>query len=306
VLTRAAQLFKNDEVKIREFQSWVSRYNRDTATALELVDSVATFSGAGPDDTPSSEAGTFIRELAELFEARSKGEDLMAAWHDRRTRNEVDAYPTLPAGAPAPTAGAAGGPAWHAGARVLRLKSATAQSSRSPVGRTAAWGSAAAGGGGKAGNSGSSSGGASSSSPWTTGPGAPTAFTGAATTTASGGGAAPRPTAGGKTAAAALGGGRGGGALRRAGLADAAAFPALPAAQAPASAGFTVFTPGSAGGRVVRRDIGRGTAANAWDSSAVRGSGNGNASATADADDEGAPGKAKKSGRKKQTLMHFG
>jgi hypothetical protein len=300
VLTRAAQLFKNDDVKIREFQAWVSRYNRDAATALELVDSVAAFSGAGPDDTPSSEVGTFIRELAELFEARPKRDDLMAAWHDRRTRNEVEDYPTLPAGAPAPTAGGAAGPAWHAGARVLRLKSATAQSSRLPVGRTAAWGSAAAGGsGGKTGSGGGS--------PWATGAGAPTSVAGAVTASGSG----PRPTTTKKTAAAALGGRPGGSsAKQRAGLADAAAFPALPAAQAPASAGFTVFTPGSTGGRVVRRDVGRGTTANAWDSGGAGGAwGAGGASAAAEADDEGeagAPGRAKKSGRKKQTLMHFG
>ena len=310
VQTRAAQLLKDDPSKIEEFQQLVSRFNRGGILAIGLVESLVGLSGIGHNDVASPEVGSLVKELAELFDETHKHDALMAAWNDRRARTEVEDYPTLPPGAPAPTAGGAAG--WHAGARVLRLKSATAQSSRSPVARPAAWGSAATVGanGGRGGAS------SSNSSPWS---GAPTPIAGATPTaprTPSAASVAARPAttgggaAGKKTAAAAVGGGARAGASRAA-LADAAAFPALPAAQAPAAAGFTSFTPGAAGGRVVRRDLGRATG-NAWDaaSGGGRGPGAGSPNASTAAEDvggeAGAAGKAKKSGRKKQTLMHFG
>ena len=102
-------------------------------------------------------------------------------------------------------------------------------------------------------------------------------------------------------------------------MADSAAFPALPAAQTPAAAGFSVFAPGSTGGRVVRRDIGRAAGGNVWETAGARGSGavvdagagaaevdGGGGSTTAGEVGAAGAGKGKKSGRKKQTLMHFG
>jgi hypothetical protein len=302
VQTRAAQLLKHDAAKIEEFQQLVSRFNRGAILAAGLVDSVASLCGIARDEAAPPEAGTLVKELAELFDESHKRDALAAAWNDRRARTEVEDYPTLPPGAPAPTTASSG---WHAGARVLRLKSATAQSSRSPVARPAAWGSAAVGGGG-----GGSSSSINSSGPWSGAPAsAARAVPAAAATTAAGGAAAKK-----KTAAAAVGGGARAGPASRAALADAAAFPALPAAQAPAAAGFTSFTPGAAGGRVVRRDLGRATG-NAWDASAAAAaasaSSGGRGSATAAEDGDGGEagaggGRAKKSGRKKHMLMHFG
>jgi hypothetical protein len=291
---RAAQLFRDDATKIDEFQQLVSRFNRGVILATGLVDSIASLSGLGHDDAAPPEAGSLIKELAELFDESHKRDALVAAWNDRRARTEVEDYPTLPPGAAAPAGGAAG---WHGGARVLRLKSATAPSSRAPVARQGAWGSAAAGGSGSAGKPSTTTSVIGSSSPWLPGPITITRTVpvSARATAAS--------AAGKKTTAAAIGGGRG--TPSRGEMADTAAFPALPAAQAPAAIGFSSFTPGATGGRVVRRDLGRATG-NVWDASSAGGSAKGSAASEEGEGEAGAGGKGKKSGRKKQTLMHFG
>ena len=127
VIERASNLLGNDQLKLSEFRSRVSSYRTSKISATELIDTFFSLF-----DTSSSELGKLIKELADIYEDESKREDLLQAWNDWRAINED--YPALPGpGGVIPgmsPSGATGG-----GKRVLRLKSSTAQSSRSPVGR---------------------------------------------------------------------------------------------------------------------------------------------------------------------------
>lgn len=131
VIERASTLLQNDPTKISNFRSKVSSYQASVITATNLIDSFFSLF-----DTSSSELGKLVKELADIYEDESKRSALLKAWNDWRAINED--YPALPGPSgilpglsPNTVNGSGGG-----GKRVLRLKSSTAQSSRSAVGRS--------------------------------------------------------------------------------------------------------------------------------------------------------------------------
>ncbi|KAF9884638.1 hypothetical protein FE257_001391 [Aspergillus nanangensis] len=133
VIERASNLLGNDQNKLREFRTRVSNYRSGAISATELIDAFFSLF-----DTSSSELGKLIKELAEIYEDDSKRNSLLKSWNDWRAINED--YPALPGPggilpgmAPSTVTGSGVG-----GKRVLRLKSSTAQSSRSAVGRSGA------------------------------------------------------------------------------------------------------------------------------------------------------------------------
>ncbi|KAI4156113.1 MAG: hypothetical protein LQ340_000543 [Diploschistes diacapsis] len=130
VLDRASNILKNDPRKITEFRNRVSSYRNSAITASEMIDSFFTLF-----DCSSSDLGKLIKELADIYENETKKAGLLKAWHDWRAIHED--YPSLPgpsselaATAPITTSG---------GRRILKLKSSTAQSSRSAANREVAW-----------------------------------------------------------------------------------------------------------------------------------------------------------------------
>ena len=133
VIDRASNLLRNDQAKLGEFRTKVSNYRTSTILATELIDAFFSLF-----DTSSAELGKLIKELADIYEDESKRTSLLQAWNDWRAINED--YPALPGPggllpgmSPSTVNGSGAG-----GNRVLRLKSSTAQSSRSAVGRTGA------------------------------------------------------------------------------------------------------------------------------------------------------------------------
>jgi hypothetical protein len=131
VISRASALLENNTTKISSFRTHVSSYRSGTITASNLIDSIFSLF-----DAPTSELGKLIRELADLYEDNDKRQRLLTAWNDWRSINED--YPSLPG----PAAGSSAGiiPGASSGRRVLKLKSSTAQSSRSAVSRQGSWG----------------------------------------------------------------------------------------------------------------------------------------------------------------------
>ncbi|KAL1975465.1 hypothetical protein VTN31DRAFT_3857 [Thermomyces dupontii] len=136
VIERASNLLQHDARKMNEFRTKVSNYRTSKITATDLIDAFFSLF-----DAPSSELGKLIKELADIYEDETKRSNLLKAWNDWRAINED--YPALPG----PSTGAALSsnttPNIGSGKRVLRLKSSTAQSSRSAVGRTGTMPSAA-------------------------------------------------------------------------------------------------------------------------------------------------------------------
>ncbi|KAF5866179.1 hypothetical protein ETB97_000713 [Aspergillus alliaceus] len=133
VIERASNLLGNDRNKLNEFRSRVSTYQKSSLSATELIDSFFSLF-----DTSTTELGKLVKELAEIYEEDSKRTALLKAWNDWRAINED--YPALPGPggilpgmSPSTVNGSGAG-----GKRVLRLKSSTAQSSRSAVGRSGA------------------------------------------------------------------------------------------------------------------------------------------------------------------------
>ncbi|KAK5122450.1 hypothetical protein LTR85_004034 [Meristemomyces frigidus] len=285
VTERAANLLRNDQVKLTEFRERISAYRNATISAPDLIDAFfALF------DTSSSELGKLIKELADIFEIAGKRDALLKAWADWKAINED--YPTLPGPAGANAVTAAGVLGQGVGAsRVLKLKSSTAQSGRShgAAQPPRTWGTASGSGGSgprqaassafpslSAANGGSSRGNASP---------APTPSwlalrpAAAVSSNASPARASPAPS---RTQSSANLGSR-----------AADAFPSLPAAKKPTS---TVFSPGYTGAGVIRSNAGR--TVNAW------GPG-GSAPATPPAVEETEMGKGK--GKKgKQVLFQWG
>lgn len=127
VVERASNLLQNDASKISEFRTKVSNYRTSLISATDLIDSFFSMF-----DTPTSELGKLIKELAEIYEDEAKKSSLLSAWNNWRAINED--YPALP-GPPGVIPGLSSGTTGSGGKRVLRLKSSTAQSSRSAVGR---------------------------------------------------------------------------------------------------------------------------------------------------------------------------
>jgi hypothetical protein len=270
VIERALNMLKNDQSKLAEFRARISSFKNSSISATDFIESLFSLF-----DCTASELGKLIKELAEIFEIPSKRNDLLKSWNDWKAINED--YPSLP-GANSTT-----GSTSHGGKRVLKLKSSTAQSSRSAVSRTGSWGSAAAvanlfpplpsvqrTGAGTRGNA----------TPW---------VSSSSTSSQSNSLPASRST------------GQRGPAI----VTDSEAFPALPVVAKPTS---TVFSPGY-GGSGVRRVIGGqvpgsnpwgGPGATSTSNSAVPG-------ASTDVVAGANEGQKKKGNKnKKQTLMHFG
>ncbi|KAJ9645278.1 hypothetical protein H2199_003284 [Coniosporium tulheliwenetii] len=269
VQERAANMLRNDQTKLTEFRNRVSSYKSSSITATELVDYFVTLF----DNT--KELGKLVKELAEIFEIPSKRDNLLKAWSDWKAINED--YPILPGpsqGASASTTSSVG----HGGSRVLRLKSSTAQSSRSAANRQGSWGSAGEGGlfpplaAGASASANRAGAGRVGPVPW------------------AGASASPRPSPIPSRVASST-------TLNRSAPAGTDAFPALPQAKKPTS---TAFTPGYTGYGIRRDNSGRSTPLNPWGAGA---SAAGSSSADADLEAEAATEPKKKGNKnKKQTL----
>ena len=136
VMDRASTMLKHDQTKVSDFRSSVSSYRTSTITASQLIDSFFSLF-----DVPSADLGKLIKELADIYENESKRNGLLKAWNDWRAINED--YPSLPGPSgvlPGSSAAAMG----SGGYRVLKLKSSTAQSSRSAVSKQGSWGNSTA------------------------------------------------------------------------------------------------------------------------------------------------------------------
>lgn len=139
VMERASNLLKNNETKISAFRTHVSSYRSSTISATDLIDGLFSLF-----DVPSAELGKLIRELADIYENESKRTGLLEAWNSWRAINED--YPSLPGPAGVLPGMSSSTGTGSSGRRVLRLKSSTAQSSRSAVSRQGSWGNALAAG----------------------------------------------------------------------------------------------------------------------------------------------------------------
>ncbi|KAE9970147.1 hypothetical protein EG327_010367 [Venturia inaequalis] len=128
VIERASGMLRNDQAKIAEFRAKVSAFRNSTITAPALVESFFTLF-----DRPSSELGSLVKELADIFEISSKRDALLKAWNDWRAINED--YPSLPGS----TTASSSGMSTLGGKRVPKLKTSTAQSARSSVSKTGSW-----------------------------------------------------------------------------------------------------------------------------------------------------------------------
>ena len=137
VLQRASTLLKDDPSKLSTFRTQVSSYRSSSINATELIDKFLSLF-----DVPSAELGKLVRELADIYEDETRRQDLLRAWNDWLSIHA--GYPSLPG--PSGILPAADSDDRPGGRRVLRLKSSTAQSSRSAVSRQGSWGNAVAGG----------------------------------------------------------------------------------------------------------------------------------------------------------------
>lgn len=135
VTNRAKALLKNDTTKTSQFRTHVSSYRSGTINASDLIDAFFSLF-----DCPSNDLGKLIRELADLYEDDSKRQALLEAWNNWRSINED--YPSLPGPAGTLPGTDMGLSNVSTGRRVLKLKSSTAQSSRSAVSRQGSWGNA--------------------------------------------------------------------------------------------------------------------------------------------------------------------
>jgi hypothetical protein len=282
VIERASNLLRNDATKLADFRNKVSQYRTSAISPTELIDAFFSLF-----DTSSSELGKLIKELAEIYEDESKRNGLLKAWNDWRAINED--YPALPGPggqipgmSPGTVNGSGGG-----GKRVLRLKSSTAQSSRSAVGRSGSVVSTSSSSSTNpfpplsASTARSAPRATATSTPWAAAAPPPARSMASAINPSSR--TAPPPSR----------------PVRNTNTNNSEAFPALPAAPKPnvLMAGLTRGT--------VRWDNRQPPPANAWASSA----GSGSASANGPDDDHGESsggGKKGKGKKGKQTLFHFG
>ena len=150
VIERASVLLQNDQAKITQFRNSISSYKNGAISAPLLIDS---FFSTFTDTTPSA-LGTLIREVADLYEDSKKADTLRTAWNNWRAINED--YPSLPAASGSSSStiplnwavtsstpsSSTNTPTNTKSTRVLKLKSSTAQSSRSSVSQTRSWGTA--------------------------------------------------------------------------------------------------------------------------------------------------------------------
>ncbi|KAJ5493442.1 hypothetical protein N7539_002188 [Penicillium diatomitis] len=276
VVERASNLLHNDATKLAEFRKRVSDFRSSSISATGLIDAFFSLF-----DTSSSELGKLIKELAEIYEDDSKRSSLLQAWNDWRAINED--YPALP-GPGGLLPGMSPGTVSTGGSRVLRLKSSTAQSSRSAVGRSGANSSssanpfpplsAAVGSSSRRNN-------AASSTPWAAAA-PPSSISRPSYTN-------PIPRSAPATSSNSARPG-----------ASADSFPALPVAAKP-----NVLMPGKTRG-YVRWDEQKAPPANAWGGSNPSSGMTSPSEPLEDMDDDPSDGKKGKKKKGKQTLFHFG
>ncbi|KAE8441161.1 hypothetical protein EG329_005817 [Mollisiaceae sp. DMI_Dod_QoI] len=295
VIERASTLLQNDSTKLQRFRDSLSSFKNNALSAAALIESFfALFS-----DTSSSALGTLIREVADLYEDKTKADALRTAWNNWRAINED--YPSLPAassgGSSIPlnwaVTSSSGSGGSNGGApkstRVLKLKSSTAQSSRSSVSQARSWGTSSS----TSSPTTSSSVNAFPSLPPTARPNASSTkvstvpwVASPAPSNSNPGSARPTPPTS-RPASRNVGGD---------------AFPALPPAAKPQS---TIF--GYGNGRMVRRDMGSSPAntSNPWGPPSAN-SGGPSIDAVTDSDEAAGKGKKKGNKGKKQVLMNWG
>lgn len=245
VTERAANLLGNDQTKLNEFRERISAYRTGTINATELIDAFFSLF-----DTSSSELGKLVKELADLFEIPGKRDALLKAWGDWKAINED--YPSLPgpSGSSSSAAGILG--SGIGASRVLKLKSSTAQSSRSAQAQQRSWNATAASSAQRSNQfafpalpsaNGSASGGQQPSG-WLSL--RPAAAAGSSNSNSASNSNRPSPTPSRSQSSA--------------NMSKVDAFPALPAARKPTS---TVFSPGYTGAGVIRQSN-SSTPVNAW------------------------------------------
>ncbi|KAK4192360.1 E3 ubiquitin-protein ligase hel2 [Podospora australis] len=331
VLERASNLLGNDATKMNNFRSYISNYNKGSVTSSQLIEQFFNLF----DETSTNAIGTLVREVADLFQDKKKGEALLKAWQNRRAVTED--YPSLPslggmrgattatsgwasAAAATPTSSPANAAAQQRNSnRVLKLKSSTRRGSFSNQ-SVLSFASASSGGGGGSSAAAAAAGGAagrslvSSASSF---PALPSAANSRQTThqpswiggssansNSRSGASAPPPTSRPAGSVAGVGAP---GARRPAAVNSQDAFPALPAAPKPKT---TIFGYGRG---AVRRDFGQPASTGfSWSggggSSGAAGSGSaGDGAGDGDIDGSGQQqqgGNKKKN--KKQVLAHWG
>ncbi|KID84294.1 Zinc finger, RING/FYVE/PHD-type [Metarhizium guizhouense ARSEF 977] len=136
VVERAANLLGNDANRLNTFRQHISSYRQGGFTGPQLIDAFFTLFA----DVSSNALGTLVREVADLFDDKTKADNLRKAWQDWRAINED--YPSLPGlsgmhGATSSSSGWANAatanpaspnataPAQKHSNRVLRLKNST-------------------------------------------------------------------------------------------------------------------------------------------------------------------------------------
>ena len=268
VLDRASSMLHNDPTKISDFRSRVSSYRASAITAQQLIETFFTLF-----DASAADVGKLVKALAEIYESESKRSDLLRAWNDWRAVNED--YPSLPG----PVGGAQPNPA-TTGRRILKLKSSTAQSSRSAVNRQEAWGNAAAASSSATQSANRVGPGRVAATPWAT----PSSSSSSRPAQSSS-----RPAAAAAPSISARGPGT-------------EAFPALPAAAKPNTQMFGLHR------GAVRWDDRSPAPANPWggEGASARASTNASANASDAEVEEGMVPSGKKKAKKKQTLYRFG
>lgn len=298
VIERSNILLGNDAIKSAQFRSALSSYRSNAIRAPALID---TFFALFSDTTPAA-LGTLIREIADIYEDKSKADAILKAWNDWRAINED--YPSLPG--PSGLSGSSLPLGWattkshststgstgtsKSASRVLKLKSSTAQSSRSQVSRTGSWGSASAGSSTRAGGAFPGLPPSATVLPNRTGTGKVTTqpWVAASSSTPTSTPPVSRPASRAPTA------GRKGGV-------GGDAFPALPAAPKPTS---TIFGYGRG---MVRRDGFGGNAPSNFSWGGASGESSEGASAAAsESEGQGGNGKRKGNKGKKQVLVAWG
>ncbi|KAK3990921.1 E3 ubiquitin-protein ligase hel2 [Cladorrhinum sp. PSN332] len=307
VIERASNLLGNNPTRLANFKSSISSFNKNSMTPDQLIDAFSSLF----TETSATALGTLVREVADLFEDKKKGEALRKSWQNRRAsgQNVQEEYPSLPGlggmrGATTSTSGwasaaqatqtqqAAPTPGAGNSTRVLKLKNSTRRGSNA----SSAVSFSSVSGSGSGSNRAGSGTAANSASAF---PALPSAranaqvsqpsWIGGSSNTALPSAVAPRapPPPGRKS------GGRGG---RGGGGGGDDAFPALPAAPKPLT---TIFGYGSG---AVRRDFGAGRGTGfSWGGGSEAGPSGGQQQE----DEQGGQGGGGKK-KKKQVLAHWG
>ncbi|KAL7805038.1 hypothetical protein V8C44DRAFT_341825 [Trichoderma aethiopicum] len=304
VIERAANLLGNDSHKMATFRSHISTYRQGGFTAPQLVEAFFTLFA----DVSSNALGILVRELADLFDDKSKADGLRKAWQDWRAINED--YPSLPGlggmqGATSSSSGWASAAAANTGftivapgqrnsTRVLKLKNSTRlggpapNTSRGPPGWVPASSSSSRA---------SSSSKAPSSSAFPSLPPPSSSSSSSTAARVSAATSAPSWTASSSSSTT-----RSRGPPPPNTRAEDA-FPALPAAPKPQT---TIFGYGK--GRGVRRDFGQQESNFQWGAAPASSSSSATAQPEPADDGEATGGKGKKGGKKnkKQILVQWG